>query len=457
MPNTVNVVPLIDTSASMTQNGYVIITQRDSKAFVSYCRPGDGLGVVNYDVNSKVCFAFAIVDQNLTQPIAAAAAIQGLSFNGNWTAIGSGLQGAEAMLNSQANPRGIVLLSDGYQNYGPDPLSVLPNGYPVYACAMGPNADVNLMQQIAQRTGGAYYNAPYPSTMMFIYNQIRGLPSFVRTVTNQLNSIPVQGYQLIPAPVAGLNSEAQFGVVWDNNALSYTNSANPSPSQISITLVDPTGQISPLQPQITGAGFVVFNAPNPLSGSWYIQVISGSPSVSVQVTSGAFEFPVNASQSANLEVNAPATVQVSEPLAIEAQVTENGQVLQGLKLQGEVVQPVLSVSNALKTYKTELAAIKLSKQDLANSVPENRLRLARLRAKLIRKKDILAHRAYPLFFREDGAGRHTINIPDTKQAGSYNIRVVATGHSSTAKGSFQRTHLVSVVVSDQHSDKRRSR
>jgi hypothetical protein len=47
MTNSANVVPIIDTSYSMTSNGYVDITKRDSKAFVSYARQGDGLAVVS--------------------------------------------------------------------------------------------------------------------------------------------------------------------------------------------------------------------------------------------------------------------------------------------------------------------------------------------------------------------------------------------------------------------------
>jgi hypothetical protein len=433
----------------MTQYGYVAITQRDSSAFVSYCRPGDGLGVVNYDTNGNISFPFSIVDQNLTQAIAASAAIQGLSFNGSNTAIGSGLLTAEGMLNSKVNPRAIVLLSDGFQNYGPAPTSVLPSGYPVYACAMGIYADKVLLQKIATDSGGAFYDAPFPSTMMFIYNQIRGLPSFVQTVTNLQSSIQVQGYQMISAPISGVNSQAQFGVVWDDNTLSYVNSSNPSASQISITLVDPTGQISPLQPQIIGTGYVVFNAPNPQNGSWYIQVISGSPSVTVQVTSGAFEFPVNAEEAPDLAVSVPDSISAGEPLPVTAQVTEKGEAIQGLRVHAEIVRPTVSVANALKTYKDDLKGIKLTDKDLASAVPQDRLRLAKLRKKLLGKKDILAHRSHPLILQEDRKGQHAATLEDTREAGSYNIRVVATGDSPSAGTTFQRTHLVTVLVTDQ--------
>ncbi len=454
MPTVANVVPVIDTSYSMTANGYVDITKRDGSAFVSYARPGDGLGVVNYDTNGNTTQAFAVVDQNLTQAIAAAAAIQGLPFNGSSTAIGLGLQTAEGMLNSQANPRGIVLLSDGFQNAGPAPLSVLPSGYPVYACAMGQHADTQLMQQIAQRTGGQYYNAPFPSTMMFIFNQIRGLPSFVRTIANLQNQIQVQGYTLVPAPISGANSQVQFGVVWDDNALSYTSSANPSTSQISITLVAPNAPISSITPVIIGVGYVVFDVPLPQSGQWYIQVISGSNSTAIQVTSGAFEFPTNSEGAADLVVIAPDSLAAGQPLSVEAQVIENGKPIDGLNVRVEVMHPTVGVANALATHRDALKGINLTEQDRAAGVPEEHLRLAKLRLQLLPSQDIFRHRTFNLMMAQTKLGKHTTTVRDTNSVGSYNIHVIATGRSPETNTMFQRSHLVTVLVNDRAEESR---
>ena len=120
MTDTVNAIPLIDTSYSMTSNGYVDITKRDSKAFVSYARQGDGLAVVRYDTNAGSAYpsgaSLAIVDAKLTQAIAAANAIEGLSFNGSSTAIGNGILTAKTYLDPATTPKAMVLLSDGYQN-----------------------------------------------------------------------------------------------------------------------------------------------------------------------------------------------------------------------------------------------------------------------------------------------------------------------------------------------------
>jgi hypothetical protein len=447
MANAVNVVPVIDTSASMEQYGYVEITKRDTEAFVSYCLPKDGLGVVNFDTAGHITYPFSIVDKNLTQVKDATEVIKKLSFNGNATAIGLGLQAADSMLKSRANPRGIVLLTDGYNNDGPDPLTCLPSGYPVYTCAMGLKADDALLTKIADKTRGKFYRAPFPSTMMKIFNEIRGTGKEIRIVVNSLDKIEVRSYALIPAEISGGNSALQVGVVWDDSSLSYTNSSSPSASQISVTLVEPDAQISGIEPRLEGGGYVVFDLPSPKPGQWYVQVVSGSASPT-QVTCGVFEFPANQEGAAELIVSAPASIQAGGPLSVQAHVVENGEPVHNLQVRVEVVQPTLSVSNALKVYKGELEKVELTEEDSTRGVPEDLLRLARLSKKLLPERDILAHRSYTLILREGLESKYGASLEDTHQSGSYNIQVVATGRSPETGTRFQRTRLVTVLVTD---------
>lgn len=448
MGNNVNAAPVIDTSYSMTSNGYVDITKRDSKAFVSYFRPGDGLGVVNYDTNGRLTYSnngqLAIVSPGMPEDIAAANAIQALSFIGTCTNIGGGIQSARSMLDSAADPRGIVLLSDGYQNCGTDPLTVLPS-YPIYSCAMGPHADTQLMQQIATNTNGEYYNAPYPSTMMFIYNQIRGVPDFVDTVQNKMNQIQPTGYALVPATIGSSESGSQFGVVWDDTSLQYTTSSNPGANQISITLVLPNGQISPQAPDIVGSGYVVYNIDTPAVGTWYAQVIPGSGSPQVQVTTGAFEFPADPEASPKLKVSAQ-LVEPGEPMKVEARLHEAGEPIDGATVQGSVTQPELSIANALERYRDQLAQVSPDQGDLDAGMPEDRARLAALHRLLLPRHDILPQRSYPLHFTPAGDGTYHAVIDDTHQAGSYSVRVSARGRSPRTERPIQRTEHIARAI-----------
>jgi hypothetical protein len=48
---------------------------------------------------------------------------------------------------------------------------------------------------------------------------------------------------------------------------------------------------------------------------------------------------------------------------------------------------------------------------------------------------------------EDGS--HQLIVPETYQAGSYNVMVRATGYSQKSKTPVQRTKLVSILVNDK--------
>lgn len=441
-----NSVLVIDNSASMKSNGYVAITKRCSKAFVTYALPGDGLGVVRFEKTAGITQPFAIVDLNRSQVNAAVSAIDDLKFNGDKTAIGLGLQAAEGMLNSQLNPRGVVLMSDGFNNAGPAPLTVLPSGYPVYSCAMGKKADVDLMQEIATRTNGQYFNAPYPATMMFIFNQIRGLleAGIAKLVTNKQDWIQQQGFQLVQAPISGANRMGQFGVVWDDDSLSYTASPNPSKSQISITLFRPDFSDSGIAPVAVGDGYVLFNVPSLQSGLWNIQVFSGSKSA-IQFTSAAFELPKNPEGAAHLVVSAPDSLVAGTPLSLHARVVENGKAIDGVNVRAEVMHPTISMADAIAANREALQNIALTEEDREDGAPEEQVRFAKLQTWLLPSQDILGHRTFNVMLAPTKLGEHTATI-DTPTPGSYNINIIATGTPPETNTVFQRSHLVTVHV-----------
>lgn len=268
--STVSVVPIIDISESMSQYGHVEQALIDTQAFLRLLKAGDKLAVVACDHKARTVFTgnggLATVDPLLNITASAATAVAGLAFDGLSSAIGLGLQHSRSFfLDSSRLSRACVLLSDGQHNDGPSPLEVLPI-YPVMACALGPQADQHLLQQIAQRTGGRYFYAPRAVDLMKVYNQIRATSANAALLTNQLNDIAQHGYQLIPLVIGQRPGAAQLSLVWSSREVSYT-SGSPRGNQLSVTLVDPSGVTSPLAPSIIGAGFVIFNLPHPERGS----------------------------------------------------------------------------------------------------------------------------------------------------------------------------------------------
>jgi hypothetical protein len=447
MPS-ISSVPIIDNSASMTQNGFVQITKIDSKAFVRHFREGDRLAVVQYSDTASVAYppngrSLATVGPALSETADAADVIQALAFNGWATDIGAGILTARSLVDSAPEPRALVLLSDGQHNYGTDPLSVLPS-YPIHTCAMGVGSDTALLSQIASRTGGTYHFTPRLVDMMQIYNQIRGDQQSVALVVNQLSDVDADDGMLIPATIAAGTPAAQFGVVWTNTTIQYT-SGSPSLNRVAITLVDPSLNTLPLQPQVIGDGYVVFNVPNPAQGQWQVQVEYGG-GVGMSMTAGGFEVGVNTVRDIRLEVSAAPVSRLGEPLRFTARVTDGGVPVEGLQVHAEVVQPTISVAGALKAYAGRLASVDPHPADISRGMPEPLARLMALRRSLLPEEDILAHRTSTHALTPAPGGTHTGEVSDTSHAGSYTLKLDVTGHSPVSGTPFQRSRRLSVHV-----------
>lgn len=452
MPTSTPVVaiPVVDTSGSMSSYGYVAITVIDTKAFLSNALPGDYIGVASYDVNGRVTYGLTLVDQNLTVPAAAAAAVQNLSFQGPATNIGGGLQTAVNMLASGPSnlAKGLVLLSDGYQNSGTYPIP-LPSGTPrVYACAMGPNSDQSLMQQIATQSGGTYYYAPYVYNMMTIYNQIRAQNPSSALIANSYKNVTNNDFLLIPATVSTGNDEGQFSVVWSDTSVTFV-AGHPKANQIGITLVDPTGKVLTPAPSLQGGGYVVFNVPNPLTGQWYIQ-IEYAGAAPQGLTGGAFEFsPSGNAPKISLSATAPLTVKAGAPLSFEASLEDSGSAILGQQVHAVITKPKISTRNALSAYAPMLQDIELptAMADKYAGNPEVG-KLQYLHQMRMPQVDLLPHVNQSTFLNPLRNGNYGGDIQDTLQAGTYNVELHVTGYSKKSGSAFSRNHRFSIRVED---------
>ncbi len=444
--NAISAALVLDTSNSMTYYGYVDITKIDSKAFLSCARSGDYMAVCNYDSSGHTPFPLAEVTDSNSVISDASTIVQGLNFTGPSTNMASGLQQGISQLSAQTTPRGLVLLSDGQNNAGPGPLSVPPPPYPIFSCAMGPNSDQSLMQQIAARTtNGQYYYAPKVVDMMKIYNQIRALNPQTQSIANNLNSIPQDYYELVPATVSQGNSQAQFVVAWTNTNLAYT-AGNPSATQLSITLVDPHNNTTSYTPSIIGSGYVVFNVPSPIVGTWNAQVLYGSGSSSLPVTVGVFEFQHDPSQVLAVQVEAPQVVNSGEPIPIKAQVTHGDEVISNATIHAEITRPKISQKNALEKYRADYEGLSVNGMEV-NGAPEDIQKLQALHLQRMPEEDILPHITTMQHLVKNGDSNvHTTSVDATQEAGSYNIHLKVKGTSHVNGSEFQRSHLLTVLV-----------
>jgi len=161
---------IMDRSGSMADNNKLLAAQDAASFYTDIARDNDGLAVVlfNSDVNPA---PYALQPSPASVRQAAKAFISGLTADGG-TSIGDGLAEAIKQQASTATSNtncSLVLLSDGMENedrrWADVKDDVVKTGCSVTTIAFGPEADEQLMQDIADATGGAYlFNDVYVSS-----------------------------------------------------------------------------------------------------------------------------------------------------------------------------------------------------------------------------------------------------------------------------------------------------
>lgn len=207
----------LDRTGSMVALGYEAAARANAKRFVDLMSLGDSTAIVSFADPSPVPGATPLADLSRIEfPLTllddpgdagvARAAIDAIAFGG-WTPIGAGLQRAADVLAGVASPRAILLVSDGYDNRAPSALSTLatwPADLRVFTVALGPSADIALLQQIATQTGGVFQASPTALDLQLVYNQMRADISDEGLLLNVANASGRQdgGYDADVEPAA---------------------------------------------------------------------------------------------------------------------------------------------------------------------------------------------------------------------------------------------------------------
>lgn len=182
----VDVMLVFDRSGSMDDDGIdpgpgpcqnqpqpICDAKQAAKSFLDNFNPDiDKAGLVSFSTT-------ATLDEGLTSNINQVKnEIDSLTAGGR-TAIGDGIQTAnnELINNGRSDvPWTQVLLTDGKNNEGIDPLTAASNAAAnnivIYTIGLGSNIDSDILQQIANMTGGKNYTAPTSDDLFQIYNEI---------------------------------------------------------------------------------------------------------------------------------------------------------------------------------------------------------------------------------------------------------------------------------------------
>jgi hypothetical protein len=431
------VVVCMDASGSMSQRGYFQPAQTDASTFVNIMQTGDSLGVTAFSDNAWIAYP---TSSSLVAPIssqsvqtAATTAIMALR-TVNMTNMSAGLTTSANMLTSAANPKAIVMLSDGEWNAGSNPLSNLPS-VPVYTIALGNNGQVQTLQQIASGTGGTFHLSPTPFDLADIYNEIIGLTQVATVVANQKRNVNQNSFWLLPGTIPQGATEATFSVSWTNWAITYTN-GTPVGNQVNVTLQNPAGSVVAATPTAIGNGFVVLKVQNPQAGIWQAAIWS-SAGGTLGTAGGVFDPQLRT----QMQVEAPMNAKVGQPVAVNAQVRDtDGSVVPDVSITASVEMPSMNPEQAVANNRARLDALapsQVSKEDSDN------VRMLSLQMQLGPGEILLPYDQMPLFGEKAKDGSHQLKFTP-KYKGGHIVRLNASGYAPKSKRNFSLARRISV-------------
>jgi hypothetical protein len=433
------IVPIIDISGSMQTSSYITPAKSDADTFVNMFQPQDKFAVLAFNqVVARVYPLTANLTTNSNPNILseASAAIQRLQASGS-TNIGDAIKAANGLLQSESNPRGEVLLSDGMWNVGPDPLTVLPTGIPIYTIALGNNGQLDTLREIARRTGGQYFFAPDPIGLASIYYDILEKGKVGQIVTNALQTVtPTQPMRNVVKLPAGLTS-ASIAVNWATPGFAWTTNYPPAAGQITTRVLDPDFNPYNLPPVYRYYGFVVFTIANPKPGNWFFDTYFGG-GATCNVTIGALE-PTNDTQ---VRLVAPATsARAGDRVVIHGRAFHEEQLLAGVQVTASVDRPSITEADAMRTHAEALRGVQLQ-EEASDSQHADLRRLTALRAQLLPNVDILPRHRVPAAVAQSASGEFEITVL-TDLPGDYMVRVETVGNHPNG-GEFMRTNLICI-------------
>lgn len=303
----VSVIQVIDRTGSMSHRdeaslpSYMESAKIAAQNFIGLMQIGDEVGVVAFDdqgcdnVGSKAESLFnlaGITDGTVRDN--AISSINPLTARG-CTSIGAGMQLAQSGPNfldvaTADQPHAMVLLTDGFENTPPwvrerparfdykpatpnNILLTIPEETDIYTIALGPTADVDLMKDIANTTGGKFYESPTILGLLSIYYQIQG-DLELGEMTDLETGTKGSGNDTRIVTIDPDASEATFVVGWLQ-----------SEGRLKLTIKDPDGnKVTPKDSNVKMGSYSTYHfirIKNPLPGNWEVHIL--------RTDSGAFQ------------------------------------------------------------------------------------------------------------------------------------------------------------------------
>lgn len=344
----IDIVLVVDRSGSMSSEGRMTNAKEAAKMFVDLMRPGDKIGVVDFNHNAAVTYPLTEIDPEITVKTAVKNAIDDLYASG-WTSIGGGLSlGHQELITKGVNSSGkadpvriMILLSDGYENGSPFVADVLPgiisDGITVHALGIGDFADEELLLDIARQSGGIYRFATSYG-IRYIFNSLL-VEVYGENVVKTASGIVPSGATVEESlQVDSTIGSMTFSLIWPG-------------SDLDLTLVQPDGgvidpSIAAADPDISvtsGSTYEFYKVFAPQEGLWTLRIFGKSTPVAGE----EYTITASAMDAMILSIDLDKTEYVTgEPIKLLASIEDsfsdaptNPEYILGVAMQVTVADP----------------------------------------------------------------------------------------------------------------------
>ena len=164
---------VIDRSGSMDDENKMKGAITAAETFIDLLRPGrDSLGITTFSGDIDTLLPLGMLDTVADQG-SAGQLVDGIAANGATRLNDAIITGVDGMQGTTGR-RVIVALTDGMSDGDTataesSAARAIDAGIPVYTIGLGSDVDAGQLEQIAQKTGGAYYFAPGPTELATLY------------------------------------------------------------------------------------------------------------------------------------------------------------------------------------------------------------------------------------------------------------------------------------------------
>ena len=271
----VGYVLMLDMSGSM--QSVLEQVRINAKAFVGYSFAGDEFAICQFSDEARWVYPdstpshLTTVSEGVSPEIQAACQKIGLLKVQNNTNIGAAISlGNDVICASTAAFKAFILLSDGENNRGPLPETILGTEPPIYIAGLGSGLKPQYFDNLVSKNSlSRYHNCPHFSDMMLLFNEIRGMIPGTRLLVNRKEAWSGRGTLRIPFTITSASGQVRIAVVWSAERYRYTQ-LQANRSNIHVHLEDNSGNILKTAPWLNSGGLCQFDLTDAQVGEWNI-------------------------------------------------------------------------------------------------------------------------------------------------------------------------------------------